>query len=178
MGLKMMVNYLTPVHHLLLIWLISEQPFQSIVGLKTLGDLWAMLWEMLRWFLDWQLLQLTTTIGLFGLCTGLHRAPCSGLSLFLAMIGNHIKHLNLLLNLQYCFLGLHFFSKKSRIYSSFPCVNFKSNLNTNLYMYFLVWIVLHFNFAVVMGASLITLISIAWWDISFILQSLYLIMDG
>lgn len=86
LGSKMVVNS-TSVPRLLFVWPMSEQPFQSIVGLKTLGDPWAMLWGILWLFLAWQLLRFTSTIGLFGLCTGLLRGPCSGHSLFLAMTG-------------------------------------------------------------------------------------------
>ena len=49
-----------------------------------------MLSEMSLWSLHWQQLQPSSIFGLFGHSTGLLRGPCSGLYLFLDMIGNLI----------------------------------------------------------------------------------------
>lgn len=119
-------------------------------------------------YLQWQLQPFTSTIGMFGQSTGLLREPCSGLYLFLDMIGNssfdsaasafctllRIFCICLLFNWNELWVGRAF---KDCIFSDV----FDFGLNT-----------------VAMEAFQTVACSILLWGIFCILQFLYLIMDG
>ena len=126
MGLIMRSSHnLTLVLHHHSTWLILGLLFQSIAGWRTLGSPWAM-WRgmsLLSW--DWLLLLLISIIGWFGLSIGLLKAQCSGLCLFLVMIGNNY------------FSFLHFFLIWMKLY--FGGAKLGSIILT-WWVYFLIWV--------------------------------------